>query len=203
LPGSPLQATGPQLDCPRFTERRDWVENFNKNISGSEQEALTAYATPTPESWTNPDGTTQSGLRAQVTAPDGATVTRIYFSGTAGTSSGWRRGLPALVNTYSNGVLQRQVMTTWTQDNTSVSYPLNRRVVETNTYDPNGNRARVQTSYQQVTFANGTSCQLPRDVSEYAANASTVLRSTISDYNTCGVYSDRRVIGLFSERRVY
>jgi len=203
LPGSPLQATGPQSDCPKFTERRDWAENFNKNISGIEQEALTAYATPTPESWTNPDGTTQSGLRAQVTAPDLTTVTKLYFSGTKGTASGWRRGLPALVNTYSNGVLQRQVMTTWTQDNTSVSYPLNPRVVETNTFDPAGNRARVQTTYQQITFANGTSCQLPRDVHEYAANPTTVLRSTRTDYNTSSTYTDRRLIGLVSERRLY
>ena len=44
-------------------------------------------------------------------------------------------------------------MTTWTQDNTAVSYPLNPRVTETNVYDPEGNRARTQTTYQQFTYA--------------------------------------------------
>jgi YD repeat-containing protein len=199
----PQTAATAYTDCPRFTERHDWAENWNQNVSGVEQEAITTYATPIVDSWTMPDNSAQTGMRAQVTAPD-LTSTKIYFIGTAGTASGWQRGLPALVNTYdSNAVLQRQAMTTWTQDNTAVSYPLNPRVVETNIYDPAGNRARVQMTYQQVTFANGTSCQLPRDVYEYAANASTILRSTRTDYNTSTAYTDRRIIGLASEKRVY
>ncbi|HSD47972.1 MAG TPA: hypothetical protein VLB87_15195, partial [Pyrinomonadaceae bacterium] len=203
LPGSPLQASSPQSDAPKFTEKRIWAENFNKNISGIEQEAITSYATPVADTWTMPDGSTQTGMRAQVTAPDLTTVNKIYFIGTAGTASGWQRSLPALVNTYSNGALQRQVMTTWTQDNTSVSYALNPRVLEANVFDPAGNRARVRTTYQQLTFANGTSCQLPRDVYEYAANATTILRSTRTDYNTSAAYTDRRLIGLISERQLY
>jgi YD repeat-containing protein len=198
-----LQGSSQQTDCPRFTERRDWAENWNQNASGVEQEAITAYDAPVPDSWTMPDGTSQSGVRAQIAAPDLTTVNKIYFMGALGTASGWRRGLPALVNTYSNGVVQRQVMTTWTQDNTAVSYPLNPRITETNIYDPTGNRARVETTYQQVTFANGTSCQLPRDVYEYAGNATTRLRSTRTDYNTSSVYTDRRIIGLVSEKRLY
>jgi hypothetical protein len=95
------------------------------------------------------------------------------------------------------------VKTTWTQDNTSVSYLLNPRVTETNTYDPAGNRARVQTTYQQATYANGTNCWLPRDVLEYAANASTILRSTRTDYHTGAAYSDRRILGLVTETRLY
>ena len=94
-------------------------------------------------------------------------------------------------------------MTTWTQDNTSVSYQLNPRVTETNVYDPAGNRARTEITYQQFTFANGTSCQLPRDLYEYAANATTKLRSTRTDYNTSTTYTDRRIIGLVSEKRLY
>jgi YD repeat-containing protein len=204
LPGSPLQTTGPQTDCPRFTERRDWAENWNENTSGVEQEAVTTYATPVADTWTMPDNTPpKTGLRAQVTAPD-LTSNKIYFVDPAGTTSDWQRGLPALVNTYdSSGALQRQVMTTWTQDNTSVSYPLNPRVIETKTYDPAGNRARVQITYQQVTFTNGTSCQLPRDIYEYAANATTILRSTRTDYHTSTAYTDRRIIGLVSEKRLY
>jgi hypothetical protein len=202
------QTMDPQVsfaDCPRFTERYDWAQYWNGDTDGNSatnEEALTTFALPTGDTWTMPDSTQRTGTRAQVTAPDG-TNDKIYFVGTAGTSSGWQRRLPALVNTYEGATLRRQVMKTWTQDNTSVSYPLNPRVLETNTYDPAGNRARVETTYQQVTFANGTSCQLPRDVYEYAANASTKSRSTRIDYNTTTTYTDRRLIGLVSERRLY
>jgi len=203
----PQTAGTPQTDCPRFTERRDWAESWNQNTSGVEQEAVTGYAAPVSASWTMPGsapGTPQeTGTMVQVTTPD-LTSHKIYFIGSAGSGSGWRRGLPALVNTYdSGGTLRRQVMTTWTQDNTNVSYVLNPRVTETNTYDPEGNRARVQMTYQPVSFANGTSCQLPRDVYEYAANATDILRSTRTTYNTNAVYTDRRIIGLVSEKLLY
>lgn len=198
----PLSAAAPQTDCPRFTERRDWAENWNRNVSGVEQEAITAYAAPVAATWAMPDGASKSGMRAEVTTPDG-TVNKIYFTGTAGTSSGWRRGLPVLVETYSGGNWQRKVTTTWTQDNESVSYPLNPRITETNIYDPLNNRARGQITYQQATFANGTSCWLPRDVYEYAADATTILRSTRTDYHTNTIYTDRRIIGLITEKRIY
>src|ERR1043166_356881 len=205
-PGSPLLATSSQLDCPRFTERHDWAQYWNGDSDGTaaaNEEAVTTFVEPAPESWTMPDGSSQSGTRAQVTEPDG-TSNKIYFIGAAGTASGWRRSLPALVNTYdSAGVLQRQAMTTWTQDNAAISYLLNPRVLETNIYDPAGNRARTQIAYQQFTFTNGTSCQLPRDTYEYAANASTILRSVHTDYNTSATYTDRRILGLVSERRLY
>src|ERR1043165_2247031 len=206
LPGSPLLATSSQLDCPRFTERHDWAQYWNGDSDGTaapNEEAVTTFVEPAPESWTMPDGSSQSGTRAQFTEPDG-TSTKIYFIGAAGTASGWRRSLPALVNTYdSAGVLQRQAMTTWTQDNTTVSYELNPRVLETNIYDPAGNHARTELTYQQFTFTNGTSCQLPRDVYEYAADATTKLRSTRTDYHASTSYTDRRILGLVTEKRLY
>jgi YD repeat-containing protein len=194
-------------DCPRFTELRDWAQYWNGDTDGTpaaNEEALTQFAIPTGVDWTMPGASSQvSGTLAQVTAPDG-TSNKIYFIGTAGTATGWQRGLTALVNTYdSAAALQRQVMTTWTQDNTAVSYLLNPRVTETNIYDPAGNRARVQMTYQQFTFTNGTSCQLPIDTYEYAADATTKLRSTRTDYNTSTSYTDRRILGLVSERRLY
>ena len=35
LPGSGLEPTGPQSDCPRFTERHDWAENWNGDVGGT------------------------------------------------------------------------------------------------------------------------------------------------------------------------
>src|ERR1041385_7745648 len=202
----PLTAAPAQTDCPRFTERHDWAQYWNGDTDGTvaaNEEVVTTFAEPVPDSWTMPDGTPQSGTRAQVTEP-GGTANKIYFIGAAGAASGWRRSLPALVNTYdSAGVLQRQAMTTWTQDNTAVSYQLNPRVTETNIYDPAGNRARTQITYQQFTFTNGTSCYLAIDIYEYTADAATKLRSTRTDYNTSPTYTDRRILGLVSERRLY
>ncbi len=50
-----------------------------------------------------PDSTPLSGVRAQVTTPDG-TVNKIYFVGTAGVN-GWSRGLPILVDTVAAALL--------------------------------------------------------------------------------------------------
>ncbi len=140
----------------------------------------------------------------QVTNPDG-TFTKIYFLGTAGTTSGWRVGLPYLIDSYDVGgsTPQRQAATSWRQDDESKSYVLNPRVEETNVYDPSGNRKRTRLTYQQFSFADGTSCQLPRDVFEYEANATTVLRSTRTDYNMVSAYTSRRILGLVSERKLY
>ena len=208
LPGSPLLATGPQSDCPRFTQRRDWAKYWNGDTNGdpgatpSSEDAVTSFVAPADDQWTMPDGTAATGKRVEVTAPDG-TLNKIYFVGTTGNSSAWRRGLPALVETYSGGVWQRKVMTTWTQDNTLVVYPLNPRVTETNIYDPDGNRAHTRIVYQHNDVPNGTSCELPKDVFEYAANATTVLRSTRTLYNMGSVYTNRHILGLVSDKLLY
>lgn len=199
------QTTAQHGDCPRFTSRKDWARYWNGDTDGtmaSNEEATTTFMIPVSDTWTMPDSTQQTGMRCEVTTPDGK-LDKIYYIGVAGTTSGWRRGLQALVETHSGGTWRRKVMTTWTQDNTSVSYPLNPRELETNIYDPSGNRKRTETTYQQFNFANGTSCHFLRDTYEYAANASTRLRSTRIDYNMSAVYTDRRIIGLVSERKLY
>jgi len=208
LPGSPLLASGPQDDCPRFTERRDWAKYWNGDTNGdpdgtpSNEDAVTTFAAPVSDSWIMPDETAASGQRVEVTSPDG-TVNKIYFVGTSGNSSAWRRALPALVVTESGGAWQRKVMTTWTQDNTSVFYPLNPRVTETNIYDPSGNRARTRIVYQHHDLANGTSCDLPSDFFEYAANATTILRGTRTTYNMNSTYTSRHILGLISVKSLY
>lgn len=208
LPGD----QSPQTDCPRFTERHDWAENWNRGgangssglPAGTEQEVLTgSWIVPASASWTMPDNTQQTGTLAQVTAADG-TYNKIYFEGAAGTSSGWKRGLPSLVETYDSGnVRQRQSVTVWTQDNTAVAYPLNPRATETSVYDPAGNRARTTVTYATVTVADGTSCRLPLDLVEFQANATTPLRRTHTLYNTSSDYTTRRIIGLVSEKTLY
>lgn len=201
----PQTATDEHTDCPRFTERRDWAQYWNGDSDGTTaaaEEAVTTFAIPTGDTWTMPDGSRPTGMRAQVTGPDG-TSDKIYFIGTV-QASGWRRGLRALVNTYDNtGVLQRQSVTTWTQDDPdpSISYPLNPRVIETNMHDPAGNRARVETTYQKLTLPDGTSCHFPRDTYEYAGT--NIVRSTRTEYNANATYTSRRILGLVSETQLF
>ncbi len=204
LPGSPLLATGPQDDCPRFTQRRDWAQYWNGDTDGtpvSSEDAVTSFAGPVSDTWTMPDGTSQTGRRVEVTSPDG-TVDKIYFIGTAGNSSAWRRGLPALVVTYSGGVWQRKVSTNWTQDDPDAIFVLNPRVTETNVYDPAGNRARTRIEYEHYS-ANGTSCDLPRDVFEYATDGTTILRTTRTLYNMDLTYTSRHILGLISDKLLH
>jgi YD repeat-containing protein len=217
LPGNWLT---PQSDCPRFTTRVDWAENWNRSTAtiglsglpaGSEQEVPTTFAVPS--STTMPNDANQAATVAQVTQPDG-TYHKIYFAGTAGTAGGWKRGLAALVDTYgktnpgdTTAVKQRQSVTTFTQDDENVSYPLNPRVTETNIYDFNGeqvqNHARTAISYQTANFNDGTSCRLPQNVYEYQPNGTTVLRHSQTDYNLAATYTDRHIIGLPGEKRLY
>jgi len=215
-------------DCPRFTARSDWAQYWNGDTdatvptptSGINEEVVTKFAVPVSDSWTMPDGTSPSGMRAQVTAPDG-TSQKIYFITTRFVSFSscikgqtcipafravrdFRRGLPALVNTYdSNGALQRQVMTTWTQDNTALTYPDNPRVQEANIYDTAGNRKRTDIQYQSILLDNGMSCQLPQDVREYDGDAITVRRTTRTNYMVDSAYLTRRIIGLPKESLLY
>ncbi len=215
----PADGSTQRDDCPRFTERRDWAENFNRGgspgttglPSGSEEEVVAgAWTGPTPASWTLPDGTNESGMVAQVTLPDG-TYSKFYFAAT-----GWKRGLPSMVETYgkttpdqSTAIKQKTRVTTWTQDDENVAYLLHPRLKETHVYDFDGlgvikNHSRTRTTYVLVDFGDGTSCYLPQDVFEYQANATTVLRRTRTDYLTpAGAYITARVVGLVSEHKMY
>jgi hypothetical protein len=72
-----------------------------------------------------------------------------------------------------------------------LSYQKNPRVTETNIYDEASNRRRVTISYYPT-----SSFSLPSDIYEYAANGTTVLRRTHTNYNLSSNYTDRRIIGL-------
>jgi hypothetical protein len=75
---------------------------------------------------------------------------------------------------------------------------MNPRVTETNVYDASGNRRRTTISYYPTSWFS-----LPSDVYEYAANATTVLRRTHTNYNLSATYTDRRIIGLPSGKYIF
>ncbi|MEA2204181.1 MAG: hypothetical protein QOE77_957 [Blastocatellia bacterium] len=187
-----------QTDCPRFTERHEWAENWNKDVNGTEQEVITSFTAAESATWTMPSGAEHSGMMAQVTLPDN-TYHRFYAH-----SSGWDKGFTILTKSFdSAGNWQRQSASDFTQDNTGVAYPLNPRRTETNIYDPAGNRARSRVTYASFNLDDGTIIYLPQDLYEYQANASTVMRRTHTDYVFASAYTTRRILGLLSETSLY
>jgi RHS repeat-associated protein len=175
LPGSPWLASSAQTDCPRFTQKRDWVEYGVMNAS---QEVITSYSVAGDGSWT------------QVTAPDG-TIHKEFFS-----TSGWSKGLTTQTETWSGGVRKKWTTFSWSQPNPNLSEPQNPRLTETNVYDEVGNRRKTTYSYH-------SSFNLVHTIEEYAADAVTVLRRTHLDYKMDSAYIDRRIIGLLFQRQVF
>lgn len=171
-------------DCPRISERHDWAENWNgdyDDVPAANEEAVTQFAHD------------QDGA-CKMTAPDG-TAYKEYYGST------WQSGLTTQSEIWSGGVRQKWTTTTWTQDNTGVSYQTNPRVSETNVYDLSGNRRRAQIAYTSYNLPN--SVALPSELKEYAANGTTVLRRTTKTYIDGQAYIDRRVLGLPREEIVY
>ncbi len=218
----PKTADGPQTDCPRFTERRDWARYANADTDGSPataEEALTKFDIFWNQQWTMPGESQPTtgtivevrngllGLGSSATEKENLVINRIHFVESQGTL-GWRRGLPVLVKTSDkNDVLKRQTATIYEQDG-STTYPENPRVQETNVYDPptesnpSGNRKRTKITYTQIA---GTSARFPQYIYEYTKDASTILRTTAITYlpDSGAVFSSRRILCLVSERRLY
>lgn len=170
-----MSSSSGQTECPRFTERRDWAEAWNNG-----NEAVTTYSVATDNSW------------SQQTAPDG-TIFKEFFA-----TSGWGAGLTTATEVWSAGVKKKWTISSWTQDDVSLSYQKNPRVVELNTYDAEGNRSRMVFTYYPT-----TSFSLPMASYEYAADGVTLLRRTHTNYNLASAYLDRRIIGLPSGKYVF
>jgi hypothetical protein len=129
---------------------------------------------------------------AQQTGPDG-TIFKQFFA-----TSGWQTGLPTVTEVWSANIKKKWTTVNWTQDDLNLSYQKNPRVTETNVWDEANNRRRVTIDYYPT-----TSFSLPSDVYEYAANGTTVLRRTHTNYQLYSAYTDRRIIGLVFEQLVY
>ncbi|HYX29184.1 MAG TPA: RHS repeat-associated core domain-containing protein [Pyrinomonadaceae bacterium] len=178
---------GTQTDCPRFTDRHDYAQDWN---GGSD--AITSYAETDSVTWTNPEtGTTETGNVVQETSPDGTTIYKEYSHAT-----GWDTGLTRLSEFYDGTTKKKWVSTNWTQGNTTLTFPQNPRVAETNIYDDGGNRKRT-------TIAYAIGYNLPTTVAEYSDGTDqSLLRSTIMTYVTDSAYVNQRLIGLPLERDV-
>ena len=166
-----MNSNSGQTDCPRFTEQRDWAENWNDG-----NEAVTSFNTAADNAWT------------QQTMPDG-TIYKEFFH-----TSGWQTGLTHTTEVWSGGVKKKWTTVSYTQDDTNLTYKKNPRVIETNIYDEAGNRRRTVIEYT-VAYAQWG---LPYCIHEYAADGTTEIKRTYYDYELSQAYLDRRVIGLVS-----
>jgi YD repeat-containing protein len=160
-------------DCPRLTARQDFAENWNNNSA-----VFTSFHV-------DPLGT---GV-GTATLPDATSVEETY------PISGFNRGLSTQSRIISGGIARKTTTRTWTQNDTSLSYQANPRLIDTTTSDDAGNLRRTSLAY--------TSFNLVNDVIEYAAGGPTVLRHKQTDYLLDAVYVDRRIIGLPREQRLY
>ena len=171
-----------QTECPRFTEKREWAENWNNH-----NEVVTTYSVASDASW------------SQVITPDSTIYKELYYT------TGWQTGLPYQTEVWVGSVRKKYTTITWTQDDTNLSYAKNTRAVDVHTYDEAGNHRRTETIYTSFNLPNPVA--LPTEVKEYAADGTTVLRRTTTLYFDGGVnqqaYIDRRVLGLQREVIVY
>lgn len=166
----PHDNTVQQNDCPRFTERHDWAENWNNG-----NEVITYFSVAPDNSW------------SQQVNPDGTTYKELFGI------TGWQKGLQIGSETWFGGIKKKWTSVSWTQDDTTLTIPKNPRITETNIYDSDGNRRRVAINYGSYVTYN-----LPYEVIEYDNDGSTMLRRTYTDYNLSATYTSRRIIGLVS-----
>jgi YD repeat-containing protein len=173
-------------DCPRITAAHVWASNWNGDTNGTastSEEATTSFVD-------NHDGS------HQMTTPDG-TVFKEFYGG-SGDLPAWQHGLVTSSQVISGSSVPKTTTVAYTQDNTSVNYQTNPRVVETNVSDGTNHR-RTTVDYSVTTYAQ---YGLPYFVSEYDANTTTEIRRTYTDYNLSQSFLDRRIIGLVSQRHI-
>lgn len=186
LPFSPTGLT----DCPRFTERKDFVHNWLNPIR--------TYAFKQ---------TDPLGVYGQVVFPDGTAVRESYAM------DSWRRGLllKSVVKETDNGPEKKKTELTWTQDNPDLPLPLNPRVTTTMVSDDASNCRKTTTSY------TSTATPQPEYIREYSGCGSTVYRTTKLSYFTTNPAAgnapyvqlnpdntpDRWIIGLVGERTLH
>lgn len=166
----PVNASIPRSDCPRFSNRYEYAENWN-----NEQEALTSYTVDPGGAWT------------QMTMPNGK-IYKEFFA-----TSGWQKGLTTRAEEWFGGVLKKWTTTAWTQDNTGLSYQNNPRPYDISIYDEAGNRRRIDIIYTSY----GLPYEV-REYSVDGSGYGGFLRRTYTDYNFSQAYINRHVIGLIS-----
>lgn len=196
-----LESPAPgQTDAPRFSEIKNWAENFNVS-NGAAQEVVIPVLYQENQTFTIPGGAQLTGTLLQVTAPDG-TISKTFAG-----NSGWMEGLPILnedwANENGNWNRKKWSWTNYTQDNVNLPYILNPRATETKVGDATNVR-RTTIDYHTVNGYPGVALYgLVKDVIVYDAGGASQLKRSHTEYNLDSAYLSRRIIGLPSEMTIY
>ncbi len=193
-----------QTDCPRFTETRSWVENFNQNGQGTPQETVVTNSLTTGQTYSLPDGHSGTATKIEVSLaghPNNA-VSKTFVG-----ESGWMEGLPIATEDWADGTSgnerKRWTWTNYTQDNTSLTYILNPRATESKVGDTTNIKRSTVEYLMQGGSSTVTQYGLASAVNVYETDQTTVLKRSETDYNLASAYISRRIIGLPSESRAY
>ncbi|MEP7149084.1 MAG: VCBS repeat-containing protein [Acidobacteriota bacterium] len=194
-----------QTDCPRFTETKSFVENFN---SGSE---ITINNTaPSSATYSLPGSITGSAkvIDVWMTGHPDNLRTKTYVG-----ASGWKEGLTiatedCITTSSTCSDRKRWTWTDWTQDNShptdpsTLPYILNPRVVESRVGDGT-NTKRSTIEYWVNTGTNVAIYGLVKSAFLYDTDFSTILKKSFTTYNLDTAYTSRRIIGLPSTNESY
>ncbi len=190
-----------QTDCPRFSETRSWVKNFNLDEYNQEQEVVVTNEMTTGHQIPDMDGNTVTASRIQVAMQNHPheNITNIYVG-----ESGWMESLPILVNDYANGNTGtpiRSNRTKWTQDDENLAFIKNPRVVETRISDP-ANTKRTTIDYYMLD-QTASYYGLVSEIAVYDTDQTTVLKKEVTEYLVDEAYFSRRMVGLPSKKILY
>lgn len=187
-----------QADCPRFSETRSWVKNFNQD-----QPVIFTNTITENEPYNLPGSISGTATKIEVSManhPHGA-ITKSFVVG-----SGWREGLQIASEDWANGTSgserKRWTWTNWTQDDTNLTYIQNPRVTESKVGDST-NIKRTTTEYRTYFQSTIAEYGLVSAVNVYDTDQSTILKRVETDYNLGSVYLSHRIIGLQSEVRFF
>lgn len=176
-----------QTDCPRFSETKSYVENFNNG-----NEVIIPNLLQENQTYNVP-GASGTGTLIQVTAPNGV-ISKTYVG-----SAGWQEGLPIATEDWANEGqgLQRKrwTWTNYTQDDPSLLYTQNPRITETKVGD--------ETNTRRTTFAYHSQFGLVNEVKVYDLDQTTVLKRATTEYNLSQAYLNKRIIGLPGEQKLF
>lgn len=180
-----------QSDCPRPTQRNDYIANWGGATGNGWVSSYFSY-----------DSANET--YGQITDPDGVTHKEIF-----NTTSG-KRGLPSRMETWYSSAIQKFTDITWASD-VSSGRPLRPRVTDTQICDDRNNDgyyngtdklSRTAISYTTLT---STQVKLPVIVKQYNEGGQSVYRTAETTYVTDTNYTGitRRIIGLPSLVKLY
>ena len=187
--------SGGQNDCPRFTQTRAYIKDFNTTetetvINNTFQENQ-SYSVP----GNMPDASgTATLIQVSMENHPNQSVSKTYVG-----SSLWKESIPIVTEDWANeGQGAQRKRWTWanyTQDDTSLPYIKNPRVTQTKVGDET-NIKRTEIDYETIPNTSTVLYGLIREVRVYNADETNPLKRSVRTYNLSNEYVSRRIIGL-------